>query len=218
MMLIEQYLSKDFGTFETDTLAKEALQIAQSFDFSHIFLEKDGTFLGAIHKHFLEENPDKTLEELSFYAERFSILEGSSALDGVKLFHTYDTNIIPVIDKNEVYQGYLSWENLVGEFAKYPFFSEAGALLTVEISRKNYSMSEISQIVESNNSKFYGAFISEMNEDFVRITMRISHENLSSIDETFERYGYTIIQKSHTDEKEELLKNRYQFMQKYLEF
>ena len=102
--------------------------------------------------------------------------------------------------------------------SKYPFFSETGALLTVEIPRTNYSMVEIAQIVESNNGKFYGALVTEMNEAFVRVTMRVSNENLSSIDETFERYGYIIVQKFYTDEKEELLKSRYEFMQKYLEF
>lgn len=217
-MLIEQYIAKDFGTFEVNTLAEEALAIVESFDFTHIFVEKDGFFQGAIHKHYLEENLDKNLGNLLAYAKRFSILEENFLLDGIKLFHTFDTNIIPVIDKNEIYQGYIAWDSIVCEFSKYPFFSEIGALLTVEIPRKNYSMTEIAQIVESNNSKFYGAFISEMNDAFVRITMRISQENTSSIDETFERYGYIVVQKSHTDEKEELLKNRYHFMQKYLEF
>lgn len=217
-MLIEQYIAKDFWTFDANTLAKEALKIVKSFDFTHIFIERDGFFQGAINKHFLEENPNNFLGDLSEYADRFSILENSSLLDGIKLFHTFDTNIIPVIDKNEIYQGYIACDSIVCELSKYPFFSESGALLTVEISRKNYSMGEIAQIVESNNSKFYGAFISEMNDNFVRITMRISNENTSSIDETFERYGYIVVQKSHTDEKEELLKNRYHFMQKYLEF
>lgn len=216
-MLIGDYISRDFPTFNLQDTVKEAFETANEFDFSHIFVEKDGAFLGAISKDFLAENTSESLEKLMIYAEKFSILDQSTILDGIKLFHTFNTNIIPVINKNEEYQGYISWDDISAELSKYPFFSENGALLTVEIPRKNYSLVEIAQIVESNNCKFYGAIVSEMNEAFVRITMRISHENLSSVDETFERYGYVIIQKFYTDEKEELLKSRYQFMQKFLE-
>ena len=181
-------------------------------------MENEGVFQGAVMKECLEENRKKNLGELLPYMDRFSILYESTLLDGVKLFHTFNTNVIPVINKNEEYQGYIAWDSIADELSKYPFFSETGALLTVEIPRTNYSMVEIAQIVESNNGKFYGALVTEMNEAFVRVTMRISNENLSSIDETFERYGYIIVQKFYTDEKEELLKSRYEFMQKYLEF
>ena len=217
-MLIENYISKDFPTFDIQDLAEEAFEVANDFDFSHIFVEKNGVFLGAIGKVFLAENSSEKLEKLMVYAEKFSIIDQSTILDGIKLFHTFNTNVIPILNKNEEYQGYISWEDVSTELSKYPFFSENGALLTVEIPRKNYTLVEIAQIVESNNCKFYGAIVSEMNDDFVRVTMRISNENLSSVDETFERYGYVIIQKFYTDEKEELLKSRYQFMQKYLEF
>lgn len=217
-MLVQEYISKDFLALNMNVFADEALSIAESFEFSHVFIEREGVFQGAISKEFLEENQEKTLGELLMYVERFSIQQESTLLDSIKLFHTFNTNVVPVIDKNEIYQGYLAWDSIFCELSKYPIFSESGALLTVEVPRKNYSMAEISQIVEGNHSKFYGAFVSEMNEDFVRVTMRISHENMSSIDDTFERYGYVVVQKFYTDEKEDLLKSRYQFMQKYLEF
>jgi len=52
----------------------------------------------------------------------------------------------------------------------------------------------------------------------VQVTMKISNDNLSSIDETFERYGYHVVRKFYKDEKEDLIKDRYQYFQKYLEF
>ena len=48
--------------------------------------------------------------------------------------------------------------------------------------------------------------------------MKINHDNLSSIDETFDRFGYHVVHKFYNDEKEELIKDRYQYFQKYLEF
>lgn len=72
-------------------------------------------------------------------------------------------------------------------------------------------MTEIANIVESNNSKFYGAFISNMSDDVIQVTIKISNENLSSIDETFDRYDYRIVQKYYSDEKSDLLQDRFGF-------
>ncbi len=55
------------------------------------------------------------------------------------------------------------------------------------------------------------------NEDGVLITLKISGEHLASIDETFERYGYSVVHKHYEDEKEQLMKDRFGFFQKYLE-
>ena len=79
-------------------------------------------------------------------------------------------------------------------------------------------MTEVLKIVESNNGKVYGCFINLISDDFIQITLKISSENPSSIDETFERYGYNVVHKYYDDEKEELMKDRFGFFQKYLEF
>ena len=217
-MLIIDYLSKDYPSFDVEDAVDEALEMAQEFGFTHVFVEKNNTFYGGICKEFLEENPNKKIGDILMHTERFAILENNPILDSIKLFYTFNANLVPVIDKSEKYLGYISYDDVFGEFSKYPLFSENGAILTVETSAKNYSMTEIATIVESNNLRFYGSFINLINEDIVQVTMKISTGNLSSVDETFERYGYQIVHKFYNDEKGELIKDRYQYFQKYLEF
>lgn len=217
-MFISDYISKDFLAFDINASVEESLRIAEEFGFTHIFVKKKNVFQGCISKDFLAEHINKKIEDILDYTERFAILEGNTVLDCIKLFYTFNANIIPIINKSEKYLGYVAYDDVFGELSKYPLFSENGALLTIETSIKSYSMMEIAKIVESNDLKFYGSFISYINEDIVQITMKISNGNLSSVDETFERYGYHIVHKFYNDEKEDLLKNRYQYFQKYLEF
>lgn len=174
-------------------------------------------FLGAVSQAFLEESPEGSLGSLETHYEKFAILEDGSLLDSIKLFHIFNANVIPVINKEEKFLGYLSCDDIFNEFSKYPLFSENGAILIVQTNGMDYSFSEISQIVESNNAKIYGMFISGMQDNAVQITLKISSENLTSIDETFERYGYHIVNKFYNDEKDELMKDRFGFFQKYLE-
>lgn len=217
-MFIKDYISKDYPAFSIGNSVEEANEIAKEFGYSHIFVKKKGIYQGAISQSFLEESPEGNLASLAIHYEKFAIIDDGNILDTIKLFHTFNSNVIPVITKLEKYVGYLSCDDIFNEFSKYPLFSENGALMIVQINEKNYSMTEICKIVESNNAKIYGCYINAIQDDEVQITLKISSKNLSSIDETFERYGYSVVQKYYDDEKEELLKDRFGFFQKYLEF
>jgi len=216
-MFIRDYFSKDYPVFNTFDSIEEASEVANEFGFSHVFIKKNGVYIGALSQAFLEESPEGKLESLEIHYERFAIVEDGNVLDTVKLFYIFNANVVPVISKDEKYLGYISCDDIFSEFSKYPLFSENGAILTIQTDL-HYSFSEITQIVESNNSKIYGCYVSAINNDNVQITLKISNVNLSSIDETFERYGYVVVHKHYDDEKEEFLKDRFGFFQKYLEF
>lgn len=217
-MFIKDYISKDYPAFSIGDSVEEANEIAKEFGYSHIFVKNKGVYQGAISQSFLEESPEGNLASLAIHYEKFAIIDDGNILDTIKLFHTFDSNVIPVITKLEKYVGYLSCDDIFNEFSKYPLFSENGALMIVQVNERNYSMTEICKIVESNNTKIYGCYISAIKDDDIQVTLKISSDNLSSIDETFERYGYSVVQKYYDDEKEELLKDRFGFFQKYLEF
>lgn len=217
-MFIKEYISKDYPAFNISDSIEDANETAKEFGYSHVFVKKKGVFQGAVSQAFLEESPEGTLGSLEHHFEKFAILEDGSLLDSIKLFYIFNANVIPVISKEEKYRGYLSSDDIFNEFSKYPLFSENGAVLTVQTNSGHYSFTEIAKIVESNNAKIYGCFISSVQEDSIQITLKISNENLSSIDETFERYGYHVLHKYYSDEKEDLIKDRFGFFQKYLEF
>ena len=80
----------------------------------------------------------------------------------------------------------------------------------------DYSFSEISQIVESNDAKLLGAFISKMDGDLVKVTIKISNASLNEVIQTFRRYGYNIVSGHEDDTYLESLKERSQYLDKYL--
>ncbi len=216
-MFIKEYISKDYPAFNCSDSIEEANEMAKEFGYSHVFIKNKGIFLGAVSQAFLEDSPEGKLETLEIHFEKFAILDDGNLLDSIKLFHIFNSNVVPVINKEEKYVGYLSCDDIFNEFSKYPLFSENGAMMIVQTNSHHYSFTEITQIVESNNAKIYGCFVSSVQEDSVHIALKISNDNLSSIDETFERYGYTVVHKYYNDEKEDMMKDRFGFFQKFLE-
>ncbi|KIA90059.1 CBS domain-containing protein [Kaistella jeonii] len=217
-MFIKDYISKDYPAFNSSDRIEDANEIAKEFGYSHVFVKKKGIFQGAISQSFLEESPEGNLGSLAVHFDKFAILDDGNLLDSINLFHSFNANVIPVISRREKYMGYLSCDDIFNEFSKYPLFSENGAVMIIQTNDMRYSFTEVCKIVESNNGKIYGCFVNQIGEDFIQITLKISSENLSSIDETFERYGYNVVHKYYDDEKEELMKDRFGFFQKYLEF
>jgi hypothetical protein len=101
-------------------------------------------------------------------------------------------------------------------FNETPFFAEPGGILIVEKGINDYSFSEISQIVESNDAKLFGAFISKMDGDLARITIKVGNASLNEIIQTFRRYSYNIVSGHEEDSYIESLKERSKYLDKYL--
>ena len=77
-------------------------------------------------------------------------------------------------------------------------------------------MSEISQIVETNNARILGLFISKAEMDRVQITVKISLGGLNEIIQTFRRYNYEIVSEHQEDAYLNNLKDRSDYLDKYL--
>ena len=80
----------------------------------------------------------------------------------------------------------------------------------------DYSMSQITQIVESNNGKLLGVFVSEANAEKVQVTIKITLGGMNEIIQTFRRYNYEIISEHNEDNYLNNLKERSEYLDKYL--
>jgi hypothetical protein len=79
----------------------------------------------------------------------------------------------------------------------------------------DYSMSQITQIVESNNGKLLGLFISESDVNSIEVTMKISLGAINEIIQSFRRYN-EIISEHQEDNYINSLKERSDYLDKYL--
>ena len=77
-------------------------------------------------------------------------------------------------------------------------------------------MSEVAQIVESNNGTLLGSYISNNFGDKTELTLKISSQEINEIIQSFRRYNYTIITEHQDDFYLEELKNRSDYLQKFL--
>ena len=123
---------------------------------------------------------------------------------------------MPVLDENNEYLGYYELKDILQLFNDSPFLYESGAVIVVEKGTSDYSFSEITQIVETNDSKLYGCFISGYNEHMTQITIKVSASNVNQVLQTFRRYSYVVVSAAEEDSYLDNLKERSDYLNKYL--
>ena len=216
-MHLQEFIINDIKPLSITDKISDLQMLFNQLTYSHIPIENDGVYLGCISEtdaHCFDGA--KSINDCNYTIEGFYVRPTTNWLDVLEAFAEHDCNIMPVLDDNNTYLGYYELNDIIHLFNETPFFSEPGGIIVIEKGINDYSFSEISQIVESNNAKLLGAFISKMSTDLVQITLKISNTSLNDIIQTFRRYSYNIVSGHEEDSYIESLKERSQYLDKYL--
>ncbi|MBS9462359.1 CBS domain-containing protein [Flagellimonas sp. 389] len=216
-MQIQDQIITTIPIFEVTETLEEVIQFFEETTFSHVAVTENGVYLGVLSDNDLAcFEPDKKIEDFRVELETFFVTKQTAWLDLLELFSRNEANVLPVLDDDNIIIGYYDLEDIVSVFIDTPFFREPGGILVVATGIKDYSFSEIAQIVESNNARLLGAFITDSRNDVVQITLKVGTLNLNEVAQTFRRYNYTIIFGNSDDQFLEDLKQRSDYLEKYL--
>ncbi len=217
IMPLSEYIINDIKPFNVKDNIKEVQLLFNQLTYSHIPVIKDNIYVGCISDtdaHCFESS--KPISDFLYTLEGFYVRESTLWLDVLEAFAKKDSNIMPILDDQNNYLGYYELNDIISLFNQTPFFAEPGGLLIIEKGYNDYSFSEISQIVESNNGKLLGAFISKIENDVVQITVKIGNTGLNDIIQTFRRYSYHIVSGHEEDAFIKNLKERSDYLNRYL--
>lgn len=216
-MHIQNHILTNIPVFEVGESLKEVILFFKDHTFSHIAVAEKGRYLGVLNEADLETFEEgKSIEDYRYNLETFFVRKDTNWLDVLEKFARNEANLLPVLGDGEDILGYYDITDIVSEFIDTPFFTEPGGILIVEKGFKDYSFSEIAQIVESNNTRFIGGFITDIHNDVVQVTIKIGTTNLNEIQQTFRRYNYNILFGTNDDQFLEDLKQRSDYLDKYL--
>lgn len=216
-MPLREYIINDIKPLQSTDKIAEVQQLFNQLTYSHIPIKKDTVYIGCMSEndaHCFDSR--KTISDYLYVLEGFFVRHQTLWLDVLEAFAQSDSNIMPVLDENNNYIGYYELNDIMSLFNETPFFAEAGGIIIVEKGYNDYSFSEVCQIVESNNSKLLGAFISKIENDVVQITLKVSTGGLNDIIQSFRRYSYNIVSGHEDDAFLKNLKDRSDYLDKYL--
>ncbi|RLD81835.1 MAG: acetoin utilization protein acuB [Bacteroidetes bacterium] len=213
-----EYINKDIRPLDINDKIKKAQKLFEQYNYSHFPVVNKNLFCGLIERQSVEFN-DFNGENLIDIKNKFRIFYADDAMNWFEVlqnFTTHNSNLIPVLNKAKEYVGYYELNDFLNIFRCTPFLHEDGVILVISKNINEYSFSEITQIVESNNATLFGAFISKIENEEAQIVLKLSIHDINNTLLSFRRYNYRILNEFKKDKYLDELNERSDYLQKYL--
>jgi hypothetical protein len=124
---------------------------------------------------------------------------------------------VAVQDDDRNFIGVITIIDTLTAFARSSM-QEPGGILVLLMDERDYSLTEVSRLVESNDAKILSSYVCSDKGDAarLRLTIKINRNDLSRIIATFERFSYNIVAKFHHTQGDEDDKERIDLLMRYL--
>lgn len=217
MRQLSEYINNDFKPFSINESVTEIQDFFTDINYSHFPVMDSEVYLGCISAVDIETfETQKRISDYRYALEGFFVRTTMSWLDVLEVFARSNATIVPILDETNKYVGYYEITDVIKFLNETPFLKETGGIIIVEKPIADYSMSQITQIVESNNGKLLGVFVSEATAEKVQVTVKTTLGGINEIIQSFRRYNYEIISEHHEDDYMNTLKERSEYLDKYL--
>jgi CBS domain-containing protein len=134
------------------------------------------------------------------------------------LMYKLKLSVLPVLDTDHYYLGAITLYDLARRFAKLFSLEEIGGVIVLEMNVNNYSLSEICQIVESNDIKILSCFLDRKHgTSNLDVILKLDNDELSPLIQAFIRYDYNV-KAVYLDQSElkDLYKDRFDQFMKFM--
>ncbi|MFA5648173.1 MAG: CBS domain-containing protein [Bacteroidales bacterium] len=219
-MLAKEMISDVIPTLRTSDTGLSALNWMDIFKVSHLPIVNDKDFLGLVSESDIYDLniPEEPLGNHQLSLVRPYLHEGQHILEAMEMVSKLKLSLVPVLDARKHYLGVITTTELVHHFADFAALKNPGGIIVLVLNHNDYSLAQIAQIVEGNDAKILGTFLTSSSDTTqIELSLKLNVTDLTSIIQTFNRYNYNVLGSymKHDDE-EDLLEDRYNLLMKYL--
>ena len=218
-MVAKQLITDEITPLKTSNTGSDALNWMDEYKVSHLPIVNNETFLGLISEDDIYETNkvDEPLGNHKLSLTHPYVSENDYVYDILRVMDENHLTVIPVLDENKTYLGCITLQSLLHFMANSFSVENPGGVIILEMSQTDYSLTEISNIVESNDAKILSVFIAD-HQDSTRleVIIKVNKMELAPILSTFDRYGYFIKASLGEEENFEDLKENYDSLMNYL--
>lgn len=219
-MNVGKHISKDIKPLQLEGKIDLALALMEEMKFSHLpVIDEDSKYLGVVDEESLMEAllEGNEISKCNRCLQAYSANLDSHILDVVRIAGEGILSIVPIVDHENIYRGYISPLELLQDLGSQTTFKEDGGVLVLKIPITDYQLSQIAQIVESEDARILGLLVGSSSEiNSVDVTLKINQKDLGRIIKSFERYSYNIVEVYHKSLFDDSASQRYESLMRYL--
>jgi CBS domain-containing protein len=218
-MLTRELISPSLPILHLHDKVFNALQMMNDCHVTHLAVDDDGKYVGTVNEEFLMQAPDDTVEirELKESFPAYSVNQNDHFLKALQLAVENRLSVVPVINDDKELLGVVSYREMLKQASEFVNVKDPGGLIVLEMENTNYSFSEISRLVETNDAQ-----ITQLNTytdpqtGMMQVTIKINKTEISDIVATFQRYEYNVKYYFGEELYENELRTNYDNLMNYL--
>jgi acetoin utilization protein AcuB len=219
-MLTIELINNNIPRLQLQDTVTKALRLLNDFRVTHLPVVSDDKYLGLVSEEDLldaEESkmPIELMQEMFVYA---SVRDNEHFLNAVNCSNQFDTTVVPVINEDKELLGVITTTELLKTLGDFSGTNEIGGIIVLEMERSQFSISEISRIVESNDATIYHLNTTiDADTGMLTVTLHVNKKEISAIVSTFERYDFDVIYYFGNENFENEIHSNYRHLMNYLD-
>lgn len=219
-MIAEDLINNMIPPLKPSDNIQKALDWMSNLRLKQLPVADKGVFIGILtEEQFLDEDDKSTLiSDLDIYLNDVIVKPNQHFYDIVKIAAINDCDLVGVIGNENEYLGVVDVKDTIGVFGQMSAMQGPGGILVIRLNERDYSLQEISRLVEENNAKILSLNMSSDDKSIekVRITLKLNVPEMSHIVATLERFDYEIIASFQENELQNNNRENLGLLMKYL--
>jgi acetoin utilization protein AcuB len=219
-MIAKDLISEVIPSLKTSDPGQTALNWMEIFRISHLPIVNNQDFLGLISDADIYDmnQPEEPIGNHTLTLLKPYVTTEQHIFEVIGLASRLQLSIVPVLDNKNHYKGVITTADLIRHIAGLSSLDQPGGIIVLELIERDYSLSQIAQIIESNNVKVLSMYITSPPESTkLEVTLKVNTGDLVSVIRTFERYNYEVkTWVTNSDSMDAFYSERFDLFMKYL--
>jgi CBS domain-containing protein len=219
-MVAHDLISDIIPSLKTSDTGQTALNWMEIFRISHLPIVNNLDFLGLISDSDIYDmnQPEEPIGNHELTLLKPYVRHDQHLFEVIGLAARLKLTVVPVLDDNNHYLGLITTSDLIRHIAGISSMDQPGGIIVLEMVERDYSLSQIAQIIEGNNIKVLSMYItSPADSTRLEVTLKVNSTDLLSVIRTFERYNYDVKTWITTnDSLDRFYSERFDLLMKYL--
>lgn len=219
-MVALDLISDVIPSLKTSDTGQTALNLMEIYRISHLPIVNNLDFLGLISDGDIYDmnQPEEPIGNHELTLLKPYVRDDQHLFEVIGLAARLKLTVVPVLNDKNHYIGVITTSDLIRHIAGISSMDQPGGIIVLEMIERDYSLSQIAQIIESNNIKVLSMYItSPADSTRLEVTLKVNATDLLSVIRTFERYNYDVKTWITTnDSLDRFYSERFDLLMKYL--
>ncbi len=217
-MIAREIMDDLIVPLKTSQLGEDALQCMSDAYIRHLPIVNDQQLLGTLSEDdILDHDMMEPIGSYDLSLSQAFVSENDHIFEILQILDSHQLTAIPVVDSEHNYLGTISLQALIRFFAQSYSFKDPGSIIVLNIPERDYVLSEIARLAETENARIMSTFITRGKEEGnILVTLKINTQHINPLIATFRRFNYDVYSSFTEPEYLDSLKERYEGLMSYL--